>query len=238
MQYIDPYASSNSDVAIAAGRTGTPQVHTKGGELARGSIVFSTLPLATETLTINGVYVEFTAGASDGTAAGTVGDPLLINIKASITLTIDEIVSVLNATANTDIDDATYSNVGGTDLLIVHDSYSTASNTTFTIAASVATPSGATLTGGQDVVPISDKSENIDVALTDTNDQHFSLADAPAFTRKTIVMSAKGTGNAVITPTNFTDGTTITLDTALDYVQLQFIASAWKVVGTGVATIA
>jgi hypothetical protein len=237
MSYINKYATEQNDVAIAAGRTGEPQIYTHGGESARGTITWASIQTDTSTITLNGVYVEFTTSASDGTAAGTVGDPLLVNIKSSLDLTLDELVIVLNATANATIATATYAKSGTTILTITYDTR-TASGNSFTLAASEGTVSAATLSGGYADVAITLGTENIEINLTDASDNYFTLADAPKFTRKTIAMTTKSTGNAIITPANFTDGATITLDTALDYVQLQFIGTAWKVVGTSVATIA
>lgn len=105
---------------------------------AEGYIDFSANPTANDTITINGVVFTFIAGASSGTN---------INIKASLTLTLDEVVSILNASANTNVDDATYSKPTASRLKIVHDTTGAAGNA-FTLAASAATVSGATLKGG------------------------------------------------------------------------------------------
>lgn len=107
-----------------------------------GSFVFSDQPEADETLVINGV--TFTWKAS-----GASGDE--INIGASVTLSIDAAVTVLNASVDADVAKATYSNVGGTDLKVTHDAMGVVGDT-FTIVSNVADAeaSGATLEGGVD----------------------------------------------------------------------------------------
>lgn len=235
--YVNPLIPEAPIVSLRAGVGGKPITYTKGGEYASGSITFANNPTAADTITLNGIYVEFTSSSSDETAAGTEADPVLVNIKASLALTLDELVIVTNAAAHDELIVATYSEDGTDTFNITYDTL-TADGNDYTLAASADTVSAATLTGGQAAVAISLNSENITIALTDTNHQYFTLADGVPFQKKTIAMSAKGTGNAVITPSNFTDGSTITLDTARDYVVLQFIVDKWKVVGTSVATIA
>lgn len=225
--------------AIRSGVTGEAQSISQGGTQASGTITFADNPTATDTITLNGIYAEFTAAASDATAAGTVGDPLLINIKASTDLTLDEMLVVLNdAGAPAAAALATYTEDGATILTATYDTNGTVGNA-FTLAASADTVSGATLTGGQDTGVIFLTTENNDISLTQSVDQDFTLADGVPSQRKTIALSLKsGAGNAVITPTNFTDGTTITLDTVNDYAELQFVVDAWKIVGVQVATVA
>lgn len=113
-----------------------------GQDAADGDITFSAQPTATTgTITINGVVFTFIAGASSGTN---------VQIKTSLTLTLDELVTVLNASANASVTPATYSKGGSTKLLIVYDTPGTAGNA-FTLAASVASNgvvSGSTLANG------------------------------------------------------------------------------------------
>lgn len=211
--------------AIRAGRTGKPVQYTKGGEYAYGTITFADNPTATDTITLNGVVIEFSAGASDFGTAGTVADPYILNIKASLTLTLDELATQTNGSANASLSVATYTNVDGSVFSIAYDTIGTAGNA-YTLAASADTVSGAVLTGGEAVHAIDLGCENIDLALTDTRDQYFSLADAPEFTKKVIVLTAKGTGNAVISY----NATTITLTTAGQFVVLQFLDGDWRVI--------
>jgi len=236
MSYINKYATEQNDVAIAAGRTGTPQTYTKGGELARGSITFADNPTANDTVTLNGKVIKFSASASDFTTAGSVADPFILNIKASLTLTLDEVATQTNGSANASLSVATYANSGGTILTIVYDTYTSTGNS-YTLAASADTASGATLTGGQAKVTLSSATENIELAISDSNDQHYILANESEFTRRTIAMTAKGSGNAVITPASFSSGTTITFNTDGDIWFGIFINGAWKTVASD-ATVA
>lgn len=237
-QYIRNAFVEEPIAAIRAGKTGQPQELTKGGQHSRGKITFADNPTAADTITLNGVWIEFSASASDFTTAGTEADPYLINIKADLSSTLDEVVTQTNGSANTDLSVATYSKTGTDDELTVIYDTRTSDGDAYTLAASADTVSGATLTGGDSDRDISVDTENTDIAIDDDYDQYFSLPDGSPFQRKTLVLSAKGTGNAVITPSNFNDGTTVTLDTAKDYAVLQFIVDEWKVVGTQVATVA
>ena len=219
------------------GVTGQPKLYTRGGDFALGDVTFGQIQVQDETITLDGIYVSFTSAASDGAAAGTALDPLLVNIKGSLDLTLDELVIVLQATANATIAVATYAKSGTTILTIAYDTVGYAANA-YTLAASIGTVSAATLEGGQDTPDLLGDSENVQINMDQSTDQAFSISDGREFQRRTILLAAKGSANAVITPANFTDGTTITLDTALDYAQLQFLGGAWKVVGTQVATVA
>lgn len=218
--------------AVRAGRTGKPVTYTKGGEYAYGEIVFADNPTAADTITLNGVVIEFSASASDFTTAGTVADPYILNIKADLTLTLDELVTQTNGSANADLAVATYSEDGTDTFEITYDTLGTAGNA-YTLAASADTVSGANLTGGAAAVALDLGTENIDIQISDTRDQYFTLADAKeAFTKKTIAITAKGTGNAIITPTNYTDGTTLTFDADGEIWTGIFINGAWKTLVT------
>lgn len=224
--------------ALRAGKTGTPELITQGGTFASGSIVFAGIPTAADTVTLNGVVVEFTAAASDPTAAGTIADPVLVNIKASLTLTLDEAVIVLNnAGAPAAVQVATYSNVGGTTLRAIYDTMGVVGNT-YTLAASVATPSAATLTGGQDVTQVSVSTENTKLSLSQSVNQAITLPDGDEAQNKTIYMIAKsGAGNAIVTPAHLAGGTTITFDADKEYSVLKFLDGQWVQIA-GTATVA
>ena len=105
---------------------------------ADGTITFSANPSATNTITMNGVTYTFISGSSSGTD---------IQIKASLSLTLDEVVTVLNASVNASISAATYSKVGTTQLKAEYDTAGTTGNA-YTLAASHGTVSAATLEGG------------------------------------------------------------------------------------------
>lgn len=99
---------------------------------ATGSIVFSANPSSGDTITVNGTAFTF------GTDI-TIGDDL--------SDTIDNAVSVLNASTNSAVDVATYAASSGTTIEVTYDTLGTAGNA-FTLAASAATVSGSTLSGG------------------------------------------------------------------------------------------
>lgn len=65
--------------------------------------------------------------------------------------------------------------------------------------------------------------------ITGASNVAFTLADGIEGQRKTIVLESKGgAGNAVITPTNYFDGTTITLDAAGEMADLVFLGGEWR----------
>jgi len=223
--------------SIRMGKTGEPATLVAGGVYATGTITFADNPTAADTITIDGVYIEFTAAASDATTAGTVGDPLLVNIKGSLPLTLDEILVVCNSgTVPAAMQLATYTEDGATILTITHDSYSVDGNA-FALAASSDTPSGALLTGGQDIPDDRVTFGPTDFALTQSVDQNFQLGDGDETQRKFIYASALSTGDAVVTPTNLTGGTTITFANTGEYSELRFLTGSW-VQTAGTATVA
>lgn len=106
---------------------------------AEGYITFSENPDDGDTITINGTVFTFV----DDTAVGNQ-----IEIQPTVMQTIDEAVTVLNASVVTTVDDATYSRPSGTQKLkILHDTNGSAGNA-FTLAASAATVTASTLRGG------------------------------------------------------------------------------------------
>jgi len=238
VDYIRNEFSEEGIVAVRAGKKGQPEVFTQGGAQATGSIAFANNPTATDTITLNGSWVEFSASATNFATAGTQADPYILQIAVDLATTLTNLATALNGSADTNLSVATYDGSSGTSLAISYDTNGTAGNA-YTLAASSDTPSGATLSGGQDTPSLSLTTDSHDFQLSQNVDQDFILADGAPFQQKVVACSAKsGSGNVVITPTNFTDGTTITLDTVNDYAVLQFIVDAWKVVGTSVATIA
>lgn len=108
---------------------------------ATGTIVFSGQPGVGSTITINGVAHTFVSGAPSGAQ---------IQIGANLAATLDNIIATLNGSANTSVDDATYTENGVDTLTVTHDTAGPAGNA-FTLAAAGASNgnvSAATLTGG------------------------------------------------------------------------------------------
>ncbi len=107
---------------------------------AEGFVKFTDNPSADETVILNGVTWTFKTSGATGTET---------NIKASLTLTLDELVTNLNASGDAAIDDATYTKQGTDRLYIIHDTEGTAGNAyTVVSGTSENTVSGATLLGG------------------------------------------------------------------------------------------
>lgn len=104
---------------------------------ATGTITFADNPTAEDTITLNGVTWTFKSSGASGDET---------NIQGDLAATLAQLVSDLNGSADTDIDDATYTE-NDTQLIITHDTAGAAGNS-YTLAASADTVSGATLTGG------------------------------------------------------------------------------------------
>lgn len=64
-----------------------------------------------------------------------------------------------------------------------------------------------------------------------------TLADGTVGQRIWIDLTLKDTNNMVITPANFTDGTTLTFDATGEYAELMFVGTSWKLLH-GTATVA
>ena len=216
-------------VAIRAGKKGQPQSLTAGGQYAYGTITFADEPTAADTITLNSSVVEFSASATDFTTAGTVADPYILQLTGTLSDTIDALVTQLNGSSDTNLTPATYAKSGTTILTITYDTLGTAGNA-YTLAASSDTASGTTLSGGAAAVALSNNTDSVDIALTSARDSYFTLADGVEFQTKTIVCSAKSTGDAIITVASL-DGSSdvaVTLGTAGQYLVYQFLDSEWK----------
>ena len=106
---------------------------------ATGYIDFAANPSDGDTITLNGTVWTFVSSAPTGDET---------QIQTTATQTIDQLVTDLNASADVNIDDATYSRPASTQrLLVTHDTAGAAGNA-FTLVASASTASGSTLTGG------------------------------------------------------------------------------------------
>ncbi len=212
--------------ALAAGLRRVETV--RGKRRASGSITFSGNFNADDTVTINGTV--FTAKAS-----GATGNQF--NIAGSLSLSLDALVTVLNASAVAGVAKATYAKSGTTILTVSHDAFGAAGNA-FTLAASVGTPSGATLAGGADgdhggvITPLVEQSSLITAAGAAMT---FPLADGVDGQEKVIYLLTKGSGaNALVTGTFASAATTLTLDTAGKWQRIRWMGGAWvSMAGTG-----
>lgn len=93
-----------------------------------GDITFTANPTAGDTITINGVTWTFVASGATGSQT---------NIGADLDTTIRNLVNDLNASTNTTISEASYSNVGGNKLHVIYDALQGGA-ATFTMTSSSA----------------------------------------------------------------------------------------------------
>jgi len=110
-------------------------------DAASGSITFSAQPATSSTVTINGTAFTFVASGATGNQ---------VNKGATLSDTLDALVTVLNASVISGVALATYAKSGTTILTVTADAAGVAGNA-FTLVASATsngTVSGATLSGG------------------------------------------------------------------------------------------
>lgn len=105
---------------------------------ATGSIVFAVNPSAGDTITLNGSVWTFVTGVPAGSET---------QIGLTLAATLTQLVTDLNASADTEIAKCTYGEADGTTLTIEFDTAGTTGND-FTLAASAAMPSASSLGGG------------------------------------------------------------------------------------------
>lgn len=132
--------SSFAQFQITNGTTGaTSTLSFASAPTAFGSVTYTVNPSAAATVTIGGTVVTFVSSL-------TTGNQILIG--ANLAATLANAVTFLNQSTDVNLSKATYSvNQAGTALQIVYKTVGTAGNA-FTLAASVGTASGATLSGG------------------------------------------------------------------------------------------
>lgn len=123
---------------------------------ALGNIVFAAQPTANDTITLNGTAWTFVASGASGTQT---------NLKASLALTLVQLVSDLRASADAQVVKFVFS-ANATTLFLAAVTPGTGGNA-LTVAASVATPSAGTLLGG--VAPLANAADTTeDTILTFT----------------------------------------------------------------------
>lgn len=106
---------------------------------ATGFVQFAANPANNQTIVINGVTWTFKTSGATGTQT---------NLGVSLAATLTQLVTDLNASGNTSIDDATYSTTTGK-LVVTHDTFGPTGNA-FTLGkgTGASAVSAATLTGG------------------------------------------------------------------------------------------
>lgn len=108
---------------------------------ATGYVTFSINPVNTSTITLNGTAVTFVSGSASGNQ---------VHIGADLATTMASLLAFLQASTDTQLLKFEYMVTGGA-VLHVNAATSGTGGNSLTIAASVATPSGATLSGGTGV---------------------------------------------------------------------------------------
>jgi len=214
---------------------------TVGGQPAVGSIEFANIPANTETITIGDYTVEFTTGSSDATAAGTVADPLLVNIKGSLTLTIDELIVVLLAATGTTgawgylhpIDATALENVTDTTLQITFFPGKAGNN--IVLDGSAGDETIVQPTGGTAVPNISfeHKATVLDPTDSAANLEYYNLPNGEYVGQEvTIVVETLGASDTPTITGNFKSNTTayvtMTFDVAEEFAKLIWTGSYWK----------
>ena len=128
-------------IVLSSGRnyapTDTVTVSGGAGGVANGTISFSANPTTGDTVTLNGDVWTF---------AVSVGGPNTVQIGGTLAVTLSSLAAQLNASSDSQLIVASYS-ASATELIITYNTAGPAGNA-YTLAASAATPSGATLTGG------------------------------------------------------------------------------------------
>lgn len=222
--------------ALASGHKLTADLNTIA-VAASGSIVFSANLVAGDTITVNGTV--FTAVAS-----GATGNQF--NLGVSLTLTLDAIVTVLNASVIAGVALATYSKVSTTTLKAVYDTAGEAGNWFLFYGYSAAAPAvyaNAYLTGGaaaEKIMGADGKWASVYMMSVDgAGNSAVVLPDGEEGQELTLFLKTQGsTGDVVVTPTNLAGGSTLTFDAVSELSKLQFLAGEWHVVGTNTATLA
>jgi hypothetical protein len=216
------------EAAIAAGKRVSHKL--TGARVATGAINFTGQPVANDTFTINGVV--FTAKAS-----GAAGNQF--NIGASLTLSIDALAAVLNASVDPKVSVATYANAAGTGLSVTYDTKDYAGNAfTLAEACATATVSAATLTGGAGIESIKLDAETYALVTTAGAAMSFALPNGEEAQETTLYFATKGTGANAVVSGVFQGGTSLTFDTAGDFIKLKWLGAQWVVLVNSSVTIA
>jgi hypothetical protein len=202
--------------AIRAGKLGDPEIRTKMGVKAVGTLVYTGNHVAGDTHTINGV--TFTCMAS-----GASGE-LQYNVAGSLTLSIDALVTKLNACTDPRVTFATYSNTGGTTLTVTSDSYLYSDNG-IVLSSTHSTTVATNLTGGSDR-DVSLETSTTVFNLPGATTEVAYLADGEQGQLKIFVMQGSGTVNlsgANLAATNYAFN-------GDDALVLMFLRAKWRVI--------
>ena len=209
---------------IAAGKTGQPEVLTSGGAKAVGKIVFTGNLVANDTVTVNGVV--FTCKAS-----GATGE-LEFNVDASLSASLDALITKLNACTDPLVSYATYTKTdANTAVTSTADSYGTANNSpTRTLASTHSTVVVTQPAGGLDSVSASLDTEHTQIDFASAITADIYLPDGDESQRKTIAMVGLGTAN-IISANDKLPGTTNNYAmNGDDVLVLQWLGGKWRLI--------
>jgi len=217
-----------------AGPLGVTGASTLASVLVTGASTLASV-LVTGGIEINGGLTCDTNAFTVADHSGNTATRGTLDVLGATTLTGD-------LAANGHVTIATTKNlVGGadTDILMNTDKFTVAGATGNTVIAGTASVAGVTThtaavgfggtvvaaANGAYVVPLTTMVTN--VSTNATADLDASLADGQAGQLKIIIMDTDGGNDVVITPANFGNGTSLTLDTASDYAVFAFDGTEW-----------
>jgi hypothetical protein len=212
-------AAPDGVVDLAAGHRNVQRVMV--GAYALGSVTFAGNLSAGDTITLNGVIFEAVASGAAGTQ---------FNIGVDLPTTLGNMVSVINA----ELDGADVTSNGVDTLAIVADIGSAGNN--ITLAASVGTVSGPTLTGGVDADTF-DLVHNSAFELVVEQDAVFiediTLPDGIEIGQEIIVyVSELPVGVSVGVQGSFSTGLEITLSDDYGFFRVMWTGAKWLILGT------
>jgi hypothetical protein len=162
-----------------------------------------------------------------GVAAATA---VQFDVAGSLSLSLDALVTKLNASVNPLVSIATYSKTDtNTALTATMDSFAASYNGTgFPLASDHDSVVVTAVAGGQDIQPISVAVRDTVITLDQAVNQAFTLADGVEGQELFIILAEQsGAGDAVVTPANLAGGTTLTFDAAGEMTLLKFMHGEW-----------
>lgn len=221
-KYVSPEYIHSTFPAIAAGKTGKPEVLTFGGVKASAAkIVFTGNLVAGDTVTVNGKV--FTCKAS-----GATGE-FQFDVDSTLSLSLDALVTKLNACTDPLVSIATYSKTDtNTALTMTFDAIGIGQNDVV-VASTHSTVALTQPSGGKDITHISLETEHTQL-VWDTSTETVYLPDGDESQRKTITMSGTGTAN-VVSLTDLLPGSTNNYAMSDgDVLVLQFLGGKWRLI--------
>jgi hypothetical protein len=208
--------------------------------MTTGTALYITMTGAT--ITTNGKYFVCYDATAAGAAfsIGRYGATVIAGTAAAtaaLTLTAGDLVltsgHIVMTSGNLTLTSGNVVLTSGTLTLTLGNAILTAGNLVLTAGSIVSTPQA--IASANTAISVT----NGITTITNAGATTHTLADGVSGQRKTIVAPATLTGHAVITPTNFANGTSVALYASLDAIDLVFVGGKWQVTNLyGTATIA